>query len=304
MWVYEEMIDGTPLTKIINTKHENVKYLPGIKLPESVLAVPDLIEAVRGATVLVFVVPHQFVPGICKQLESHISPEVKAISLIKGVDVNVKGLQLISQLIHSSLGVDVSVLMGANIASEVAEERFCETTIGYNVLSHGEMFKRLFQTRWFRVAIVNDVCGVEVCGALKNVVAIAAGIVDGLEYGSNTKAAIIRIGLMEMKQFAELFYHGVKPSTFFESCGVADLITTCLGGRNRKVAEAFARTRKPFDQLEAELLNGQMLQGTSTAREVHEILKAKNLVDEFPLFTCVYKICYESYPPEHVIENL
>lgn len=104
----------------------------------------------------------------------------------------------------------------------------------------------------------------------------------------------MRIGLMEMKRFASEFFEGVKPETFTEtSAGVADLITTCYGGRNRKCAEAFVLTGKPFPQLEAELLNGQKLQGTETAREVHEFLQARGKVEEYPLFRSVYSIAYE-----------
>lgn len=99
---------------------------------------------------------------------------------------------------------------------------------------------------------------------------------------------------MEMKRFAEEFFEGVKPETFTEtSAGVADLITTCFGGRNRKCAEAFVKTGKPFDVLEKELLNGQKLQGTETAREVHDFLKARGKVDEYPLFKSVFSIAYE-----------
>ncbi|KAJ3032998.1 Glycerol-3-phosphate dehydrogenase [Rhizophlyctis rosea] len=280
MWVFEEEVNGRKLTQIINEQHENVKYLPGVKLPENVKAEPDLLKAVQGATLLVFVIPHQFVKGVCEQLNGKIHPEARAISLIKGVDVSKSGLKLVSSIIQESLHVDVSVLMGANIASEIANEQFSETTIGCHTLPNGEIFKQIFNTPYFRVAIVEDVAGVELCGALKNIVAIGAGFVDGLRCGENTKAAIIRIGLMEMRKFAKMYYGGVKDETFFESCGIADVITTCFGGRNRKVAEAHVRTGKPFDVLEKEMLNGQKLQGNLAAREVHSILKAKGETDK------------------------
>jgi glycerol-3-phosphate dehydrogenase len=109
---------------------------------------------------------------------------------------------------------------------------------------------------------VADIAGVEVCGALKNVVALGAGFVDGLGLGENSKAAIIRIGLMEMKRFTQHYFKSAKDSTFFESCGVADLIVTCYGGRNRRCAEAFVRAggTKTFEDIEAELMNGQKIQ--------------------------------------------
>ncbi|KAJ3088969.1 glycerol-3-phosphate dehydrogenase [Physocladia obscura] len=96
-----------------------------------------------------------------------------------------------------------------------------------------------------------------------------------------------------MRKFSKMFHEGVKDNTFFESCGVADVITSCFGGRNRKVAEAHVLTGKSFEELEKELLNGQKLQGTLTAREIHLILQAKGLTGDFPLFTQVYRICYE-----------
>lgn len=247
MWVFEEVLEGRKLTEIINTEHENVKYLPGIPLPHNVRAVPDLLEAIKGATILIFVVPHQFIEGLCNQMKGHVDPGAKAVSLIKGVNVkegDEGGLGLISQMISETLDIDVSVLMGANIANEVAAERFCESTVGYNVKENGELFRDLFDTPYFRITAIQDVAGVELCGALKNVVAVAAGLVDGLDLGNNTKAAIIRIGLMEMKRFAIHFYGGVREETFFESCGVADVITTCLGGRNRRISEARVRTGK------------------------------------------------------------
>ncbi|KAG0245751.1 NAD-dependent glycerol-3-phosphate dehydrogenase N-terminus-domain-containing protein [Mortierella sp. GBAus27b] len=304
MWVFEEKVNGRNLTEIINTQHENVKYLPGIKLPENIVACPDLLETCRDATMLVFVVPHQFVTSICKQLKGNIRSDAKAISLIKGIDVNEDGFRLITDMIQDSLGIRLSVLSGANIASEVAEEKFCETTIGYRHRADGELFRDIFHTPSFRVNIVEDVVGVELCGALKNIVAIGGGLVDGLKLGDNTKAAIIRIGLHEMRKFSKMFYKDVKDETFFESCGVADLITTCAGGRNRKVAEAHVVTGKSFDQLEKDMLNGQKLQGTSTAHDMYNILSKKNLCHEFPLMTTIYRICYENLPPIKIVEDI
>ncbi|XP_047642542.1 glycerol-3-phosphate dehydrogenase [NAD(+)], cytoplasmic isoform X1 [Phacochoerus africanus] len=302
MWVFEEDVGGRKLTEIINTQHENVKYLPGHKLPPNVVAVPDVVQASADADILIFVVPHQFIGKICDQLKGHLKADAIGLSLIKGVDEGPDGLKLISEVIGERLGIPISVLMGANIANEVADEKFCETTIGCKDLAQGQLLKELMQTPNFRVTVVQEVDTVEICGALKNIVAVGAGFCDGLGFGDNTKAAVIRLGLMEMIAFAKLFCHGpVSSATFLESCGIADLITTCYGGRNRKVAEAFVRTGKSIEQLEKEMLNGQKLQGPQTAQELHSILQHKGLVDKFPLFMAVYQICYENHPVSEFI---
>ena len=134
---------------------------------------------------------------------------------------------------------------------------------------------KLFDTPDFACAAVQDVAGAELCGALKNVVALGAGFCDGLGYGGNTKAAIIRIGLKEMQIFCEKFYGEgkIKQETFLESCGLADLFTTCTGGRNRKCAEAFAKGDGDWEKIETDLLNGQKLQGTGTAKDVMTCIK-------------------------------
>ncbi|XP_018915097.1 glycerol-3-phosphate dehydrogenase [NAD(+)], cytoplasmic [Bemisia tabaci] len=292
MYVFEEMVDGKKLTEIINSTHENVKYLPGHKLPANVVAVPDPIETAKEADILVFVLPHQFIPRLCQSLLGKIKPNAVGLSLIKGFDkAEGGGIELISHIITKHLGIPVTVLMGANLAGEVAEEKFCETTIGCKDKELGPILRDLIQTDYFRVSVVDDTDTVEICGALKNVVACAAGFVDGLGLGDNTKAAIIRLGLMEMIKFVDIFYPGARLGTFFESCGVADLITTCYGGRNRKVSEAFVKTGKSIEELEKELLNGQKLQGPITADEVNYMLKAKSMEPKFPLFTAVHRIC-------------
>nr|KAG5696581.1 hypothetical protein BaRGS_030449 [Batillaria attramentaria] len=280
MWVFEEMVDGEKLTEIINTKHQNVKYLPGIDLPTNVLAVPDLVESAKDADILVFVIPHQFVRGVCNQMKGHLKEGVVAITLIKGFDIaEGGGILLISQVIRSTLEIPCAILMGANIANEVALENYCEATIGVKSAELGATLKALFQTRYFRIVVVNDKETVEVCGALKNIVAVGAGFADGLGYGDNTKAAVIRLGLMEMIKFCEVFYPDCQQSTFLESCGVADLVTTCYGGRNRRVSEAFVKTGKSIEELEKEMLNGQLLQGPATAAEVNIMLKSKSMED-------------------------
>uniref|UniRef100_A0A0E0JU78 Glycerol-3-phosphate dehydrogenase [NAD(+)] n=1 Tax=Oryza punctata TaxID=4537 RepID=A0A0E0JU78_ORYPU len=274
MWVFEEILPtGKKLSESINQANENCKYLPGIKLGANVIADPDLENAVKDANMLVFVTPHQFVEDICKKLAGKLRPGTEAISLIKGM--------------------------------EIAVEKFSEATIGYKKDKEvATRWAKLFTTPYFLVSVVEDIEGVELCGTLKNVVAIAAGLVDGLDMGNNTKAAIMRIGLREMRAFSKLLSPTVRDNTFFESCGVADLITTCLGGRNRRVAEAFARNggKRSFDELEAEMLHGQKLQGVSTAKEVYEVLTYRGWQELFPLLSTVHEICIGQLPPTSIVE--
>lgn len=314
MWVFEEMVDGKKLSEIINTTHENVKYLKGHKLPENIVAVPDIAEAAADADVLIFVLPHQFIKRVCQPLVGKLKPGANAITLIKGFAiVPTGGIQLISTIIHDALGgIPVSVLMGANLANEVANGSFCETTIGcLDPIGDGVIFKTLFESPNFRVTIVGDSDTVEICGALKNIVAVGAGFIDGMKCGDNTKAAVIRIGLMEMIKFCKDHHKEKSGSsdlpqlgTFLESCGVADLITTCYGGRNRKMGEAFVATGKTMEVLEEELLGGQKSQGPETAAEVNFYLNEKGVLEHFPLFTAVHKVCNREMKPEEFVDTL
>ncbi|KAG8191375.1 hypothetical protein JTE90_006119 [Oedothorax gibbosus] len=304
MYVFEEMVDGRKLSEIINTQHENIKYLPGFQIPDNVVAVTDAGEAARDADVLVWVLPHKFVRGAARPMVGKVKEGAVALSLIKGFDILPGGgVALISDVIHEMLGIEVSVMMGANLAGEVAAGKFCESTIGCkDVGGVGQMLKKVMQTDYFRIAVVEDIHTIEICGALKNIVAVAAGIVDGLELGDNSKAAVMRIGLMEMIKYAATFHQGSLLSTFFESCGVADLITTCYGGRNRRIAEAFVRTGKSMEQLEQEMLNGQRMQGPQTAEEVHLMLKQRGELDNFPLLVAVHRICIGELSPAQLID--
>lgn len=362
MWVYEEDViipenskhyDPSSPTKekpqklshIINQYHENVKYLPGIKLPENVVAEPSLDSAVKDATILIFVMPHQFIGKICESLKDKILPYARGISCIKGLEVSGNGVQLITELIGKKLNIYCGALSGANIASEIAEEKYSETTIAYDPppldsraptpqgspgssqvdliapngqpgerstlleplpadyppLNHANI-KRLFHTHYFHVRMVSDVAGVSLGGALKNVVALAAGWVDGLGWGNNAKAAIMRVGILEEVKFGRKYYgNSARAETFTEeSCGVADMITSCSGGRNFRCAKLSVERGISIDEVERTELNGQKLQGTSTAYELNEFLRSQHMEHEFPLFTAVFNVLKGKIKPEQI----
>lgn len=309
-WVREREIPGQgKLTDIINETHENARYLPEMKLPENLIAVPNLRDVVKNATLIVFCVPHQFLPPVIKELRKPgvLTPGARAISAIKGIEVDLKSIEIYTypSIIERELGLPCSALGGANIALEVANEEFCETTIGCPGPKDASLWTAVFDTTMFRVHAVEDVAGVSLSGALKNVVALAAGFVDGMGYGGNTKAAVLRIGLLEMSSFTQEFFPSSSATTFsHHSAGVADLITTSFGGRNRKCAEAFIKTGKTFPELEEELLSGQKLQGTITAEEIYKFLKGRGRLEGYPLFEKVYLISFEGLDPKSMFEDL
>jgi glycerol-3-phosphate dehydrogenase (NAD+) len=311
MWVHQEQIDGENLTDIINNRHENVKYLPGITLPENLIANPDIVDTVQGADLLVFNIPHQFLPNVCKQLVGKVDSHVRAISCLKGLEVGPQGCKLLSQSITDTLGIHCGVLSGANIASEVALEKWSETSVAYvkpkdfrgqgrDIDEH--ILKNAFHTPYFHVNVIEDVAGASIAGALKNVVAIAAGFVEGAGWGDNAKAAVMRIGIKEIIHFSTYYEKfGIQVqtapnSTTFteESAGVADLITTCSGGRNVRVAKYMIENGVDAWEAEKVLLNGQSSQGILTAKEVHELLVNYDLRHEFPLFEATYSVIYEN----------
>lgn len=357
MWVYEEettvpktskrydpssefSTQKHPLTKLINHFHENVKYLPNIALPENIIANPSLKDSVKDSTILVFNLPHQFISGLCDQMKGSILPYARGISCIKGVSVSSEDIELFSESIGAKLGIYVGALSGANIANEVALEKFCETTIAYDpppmdsrnptpkggrtpeashldltqITEHKDakgltskvrltaqppelpevnhdLLHALFHRPYFHVNVVNDVAGVSLGGALKNIVALAAGFVVGKGWGDNAKAAVMRVGLLEMQKFGRMFFqNSVRDATFTEeSAGVADLITSCSSGRNFSCAKMSVERGISIAEVEKQELNGQMLQGTSTAKEVYFFLKERGKLEEFPLLTGTYR---------------
>jgi glycerol-3-phosphate dehydrogenase (NAD+) len=303
MWVFQEEWQGGNLTDKMNELKENPKYLPGVKYGDNVVACADLVETIQDADLIIFCTPHQFVQGLCRKMQMHVKPTSHAISLIKGMYVNPEtGPQLITSMIRKMLSIECSVLMGANIATEIAPNGLCESTIASHNVEHGNTFKCLFDTPFFSVNVIADVEGAELAGTLKNIVAIAAGFSDGCQLGENAKAAILRQGLLEMRQFAKAMFPTVRDETFYESCGMADLIATCYGGRNHKVAQAFAESngKKSFAELESDLLKGQKLQGVLTSEEVMLVLKSRHWIKDYPLFTLVDVIACGLLPPRDI----
>ncbi|KAI9613519.1 hypothetical protein H4Q26_010126 [Puccinia striiformis f. sp. tritici PST-130] len=230
-------------------------------------------------------------PHICRQLREAkvIGAGAFAISLTKGVD--------------EELGISCAALSGANIANEVALNKFSETTIGYSIKAQGELWQKLFHTPNFHVQIIEDRAGVSLCGALKNVVAVAAGFCDGLGWGNNAKAAIMRIGLLEMKSFSMEFFSGVKKRCSRIS-GYSRFDHDMFRRAKPIMCRSICETGKPFSQLETELLGGQKLQGVATAQELNTFLKAKGRVEGYPLFSVVYKIAFENLDPAQMTSHL
>ena len=354
MWVFEEKVEipkdsrhydpasplcqgPQPLTEVINKTHENIKYLPGVNLPTNLVANPNIVDAVKDSTILVFNLPHQFIIKTCEQIKGKILPFARGVSCIKGVDVNEEGAHLFSETIGNTLGIYCGALSGANIANEVAREKWSESTIAYDTphldskapspngtaagssaspvhFEHKDTsgqfsktmlqplpnewppvdhltWKTLFHRPYFHIRVCSDVAGVSIAGALKNIVALAAGWVDGLGWGDNAKAAIMRVGLLEMVKFGEKFFSATIDTRTFteESAGVADLITSCSGGRNFRCAKLSVQRQQNIAEVEKSELNGQSLQGTLTAIEVNNFLKKQGMEADFPLFTATYR---------------
>ena len=211
---------------------------------------------------------------------------------------------LVTDLITEKLKIPCGGLMGANIANDIAREEFCESTISFDDPHLGELWKPLIENSYFRIKVIGDLCLQQLCGTLKNVIALGAGFIDGLDLGNNTKAAIIRIGLIEIYEFAKWYYPDRQPqlTTMMESCGVADMIATAYGGRNRKCAEEFVRSGEDIPKIEERLLNGQKLQGYLSAIDVFELLQMKNAVEKFPLMVTIYMISTKQIPPQKILE--
>ncbi|KHN70576.1 glycerol 3 phosphate dehydrogenase [Ordospora colligata] len=300
MWGCHEEFEGRVLNEIINSDNINPKYLPGIHLPENLKAESDLYN-LADSDILVFALPHQYIDVIAP-LKGLVKSSCIGVSLTKGFIGTEDGyIDLVSRVIHKMLDISVSVVMGANIANQVARDMISEATLGCIDDEAADVIYKLFNSYTYRVTRIKDVYGVEISGALKNVVAMAYGFAEGLGYCSNTKVAIFRSGLAEMRKFFKFFYPMATIESLFQSSGIGDLLVSCMEGRNYSCAKIMAEKRLKLNEAEGTMCYTK-LQGPGTAFVVFNYLKKQNRVDDFPLMSTVYRICYEGNAYDAILE--
>lgn len=303
MWVFDEVVNGESLVKYINEHHENIKYLPGYNLGENVVAIPN-VEDCCDADFFIFVLPHQFLPGTLRKMAPHVKKTATGCLLTKGITFKDGGIQLLTDTVEEITGIKCGSLMGANIANEIARGDFVESTLAFPNSPERDTWVKLFNSPKFLISVTDDIVLQQLAGTIKNIIAIGGGLIDGLEMGQSTKAAILREGFLEVYEFAKWMFpnRGVSLQTMVESCGFGDIVASSYGGRNRKCAEYFVKTGKPFQQCEAELLNGQKLQGTLASAEVFNILKLRKACKKFPLFSTIALIIDGKLPAAEIID--
>jgi glycerol-3-phosphate dehydrogenase (NAD(P)+) len=223
----------------IRTRHENSAYLPGVALPSDLGATTRLDEAVAGSELVLIVVPSEFCRGIYRQLRPLVTRDTVLVSATKGIELD--SLLRMSEVAEQEMpGARLAVLSGPSFAFEVAREQPTALVAAAREIPTAERIQQALSNRALRVYASSDVVGVELGGALKNVIAIAAGIVDGLGLGHNAAAALMTRGLAEITRLAVAC--GARPETLAGLAGLGDLVLTCTGGlsRNRSVGRAVA----------------------------------------------------------------
>jgi glycerol-3-phosphate dehydrogenase (NAD(P)+) len=251
----------------INTKHTNTRYLPDFTLHEGLVATDDLSAAVGCADVLVMGVPSSGFRETLHDVEKHLRPWVPVVSLAKGLE---QGTHLrMTQVIQEELpGHPYGVLTGPNLAKEILSEYAAAAVIAMSDATVAARLQGLFATDLFRVYTNQDVIGSELGGALKNVIALASGMADGLGAGDNTRAAVITRGLAELTRLGVAM--GGQPETFSGLAGMGDLLATCISSqsRNRHVGEELGKG-KSIEQITEEM--NQVAEGVRTAKVVLEL---------------------------------
>jgi glycerol-3-phosphate dehydrogenase (NAD(P)+) len=269
-------------------------------LPASTLVTPDPEEAFAGATLAVNAIPTQYIRSTWQTLAGSLPAGVPVVSVAKGIENET--LARPSEILRSVVGQDhgVAVLSGPTIAAELAR-RLPAVMVAAGDASLAERTQEVFGVPWIRIYTNEDTLGVELAGALKNVIAIAAGIVDGLGLGSNAKSALLARGLVEIARFG--VSQGARTETFFGVAGVGDLATTCFSpeGRNRTFGEAIARGESASKLLDAGA-TGSIVEGAPTARAVRAWAKRTGI--SMPITEAVHAMVFEGLPPREAVGEL
>lgn len=283
---------------ILRDHRENVRLLPGIAIPPAVHLTEDIREAVDQANLWIAAIPTAYLRPTLSRIAETAWPGCPILSLAKGLE-NTTFLRP-SEILRQVLGVQkVAVLSGPSHAEEVSRGKPTSVVVASADLGLARWIQQSFRTERFRVYTNLDLIGVELAGALKNVIGIAAGISDGLGFGDNAKSALLTRGIVEMARFGVAL--GAEHETFFGLAGIGDLITTCVSrhGRNRHVGERLARGEKPADILATMTM---VAEGVWTTRSVYE--RSAKMGIDMPIVREVYAVLYEDKDPLTAVNDL
>jgi glycerol-3-phosphate dehydrogenase (NAD(P)+) len=282
----------------IRDQRTNATYLPGVSLPEGIAATTDLGDALAASEAVFIVVPSAVAREVCREVRRHVAPGAALVSAIKGIETDT--LRRMSEVAAEELpGHPLAVLSGPSFAAEVAREQPTAVVVASRERALAEEIQRVVASRAFRAYSSDDVVGVELAGALKNVIAIAAGIIDGLGHGHNTVAALLTRGLAEITRLAVAL--GGRPDTLAGLAGLGDLVLTCTGGlsRNRQVGQALGQGKS---------LAEAVARTRMVAEGVRTTLAAAALADragvEMPIVQQMKAVLYEGKPPRQAVDEL
>jgi glycerol-3-phosphate dehydrogenase (NAD(P)+) len=281
----------------LRATRENVRLLPGVPIPDSVELTDDPANAVKDADCWVAAIPTAYLRATIARFAPVRTMDVPVISLTKGLEVGT--FRRPSEILGGTLKTDrLAVLSGPSHAEEVARGLPTSVVIASGDLALAVWAQQHFGTDRFRVYSNADMLGVELAGALKNVIGIAAGVCDGLGFGDNAKAALLTRGMVEMTRFGVSL--GAETQTFAGLAGIGDLITTCFSphGRNRRVGFRLGRG-EPI----AEILAGpQVAEGVFTSKSVYEQITRMGI--DAPIMTGVHQMVHDGKPPLAVVQDL
>ncbi|MGY0691785.1 NAD(P)H-dependent glycerol-3-phosphate dehydrogenase [Virgibacillus sp. FSP13] len=284
----------------INTTHKNEKYLE-IMIPKEIKAYNDLSVAVEDVTAIVLVVPTKAIREVCGQLNDLPLGNATLIHASKGIEP--ESLKRVSEMITEEMDQynheDIVVLSGPSHAEEVGKRQPTTVTVSSSNETNAKIAQDLFINEFFRVYTSPDVIGVELGGALKNIIALGAGISDGLGYGDNAKAALITRGLAEIARLGTSL--GANPLTFLGLPGVGDLIVTCTSvhSRNWRAGNLLGKGNK-LDQVLEQM--GMVVEGVRTTKAAHQFATKQQI--EMPITNGIHKILFEEAKPKDVVDQL